>query len=236
MKPTRDRGLRSTRWVGCLLAVLSLLLPAHALADVIPGEVGDVVDEVTETVDEIGDEVTEGVDDAVEEVTDAVDEVAGVPGDVVGSNPSAPGDEQGNDGGSDGPGPPATEPERDEIGSPPRVGEAHPVRRDVDRPVSRLVLHSALQNTWVRSVQTVEGDTDPSAADPCNDDVELVCLGLLYGLGDYVDNTTQVLGLLAMTGIGVFSLILLAVGLGMTGSMALLGSRYRAAATGGGSG
>ncbi len=60
-----------------------------------------------------------------------------------------------------------------------------------------------------------------------------MCLGLLYGLGDFADTPAQVLGFLATTGVGVVALMLLTAGLGVAGSMALVGSRFGSAATAG---
>ena len=75
---------------------------------------------------------------------------------------------------------------------------------------------------------TIEIEQD----DPCGDQPQLVCLGLLYGLGDFADAGAKVLGAVAITGLGVIGLVLLALGLGIAGSGALVAGRDRYASVG----
>ena len=283
MKLTKDRRLWVARGVFCLLSVLLLSLPAQALADgVLPGGVGEVIDDVTDgagqavgdaagsateaagdvieettgTVDDVVEETTETVGDVVEETTETVDEVAGevvgtvdeitdeadaVAGTVGGAANSVAGSSEaiagGSSGSSDGAGGDGTASVEAAIGSDGvgsgstlPLGGARWMRREIDRPYFWWDFSGDALGLWVASAQTVEGDTGPNE-DPCDSDSQLVCLGLLYGLGDFADTPAQVLGFLATTGIGVFALMILAVGLGLAGSVALVGSRYGTPAT-----
>ena len=295
MRPTRDRRLWFARAVFCVLGVLLLSIPAQALAD-LPGEVGDVIDDVTEgagdavdevveEVDDVVEPVTEGVGDVVEPVTEeagdvagsvtegagdavdeateivdevvddvsgAVDDVAGSASDAAGtvggaadgvigsldqtvaSSPTASSDGHGGGGGGGGGGgtePTPRGPAAGFTGSASPTGGARWMHREVDRPYFRWDFSGDVLGLRVPSAQVVEGGTGPSE-DPCDADVQLVCLGLLYGLGEFADTPAQVLGFLATTGIGMIALVKLAVGLGIAGSTALVGSRrYGAAAT-----
>jgi hypothetical protein len=293
MRPTRDRRLWFARAVFCVLGVLLLSIPAQALADgVVPGGVGDVIDDVTEgsgdavdevvgEVDDVVEPVTEGVGDVVEPVTEeagevagsvtegagdavddateivdevvddvsgAVDDVAGSASDAAGtvggaadgvigssdqtvaSSPTAPSDGHGGGGGG-GTEPTSSGPAVGSSGSASPTGGARWMHREVDRPYFRWDFSGDVLGLRVPSAQVVEGGSGPNE-DPCDADVQLVCLGLLYGLGEFADTPAQVLGFLATTGIGVIALVKLAVGLGIAGSTALVGSRrYGAAAT-----
>ncbi len=97
MKPTRDRRLWFARGAFCLLGVLVLSLPVQALADgIVPGGVGDVVDDVTQTAGEVASDVVDGAGEAVEGTTDGagdvVDEATETAGDVVEGTTDGAGD------------------------------------------------------------------------------------------------------------------------------------------------
>jgi amino acid transporter len=61
-----------------------------------------------------------------------------------------------------------------------------------------------------------------AADDPCVADPSLVCLGLLFGIGDFSDAGAEVLGALALTGIGILLVLAVAGGLLLLGSTALV--------------
>jgi hypothetical protein len=63
-----------------------------------------------------------------------------------------------------------------------------------------------------------------SQTDPCEVDQRLVCLGILYGLGDFGDVGAEVLGILVRTGTGAIGLMVLVVALAVGGSAALAAS------------
>jgi hypothetical protein len=52
----------------------------------------------------------------------------------------------------------------------------------------------------------------------------LVCLGILYGLGDFGDAGAEVLGVLVRTGTGTIGLMVLVAALAIGGSAALAAS------------
>ena len=210
------------------------------VAGSVTDSVGDAVDEATGTVDEAVEEVSGAVDDVTDGVSDAAGTAGGAADGVTGSwdqtvasGPSASTDGQGGDGSTE---PTTSGPGASSTGSSSPTGGARWMHREVDRPYFRWDFSGDVLGMRVPSAQIVEGGSGPNE-DPCNDDVQLVCLGLLYGLGDFADTPAQVLGLLATTGIGVIALVKLAVGLGIAGSTALVRSRrYGAAATVGGTG
>jgi len=71
------------------------------------------------------------------------------------------------------------------------------------------------------------GGQEPTT-DPCTLDQRLVCLGLLFGLGEFADTGAEVLGdVLANTGVGVIGLTVLTAMLLIAGSAALAASSRR---------
>ena len=262
MKPKRNRTLWFARGVISLLGVLALSLPVQALADgvigdtvdEVTGSAGDVTDPITEPVDEVVEPVTETVDDAVGEVTVTVDgavgevteTVDGAVGEVTetvdgaadaisdGVSEGAGGSEQGiadTQGEADGSRPSATS-----VGDTAEGGGAQPAFTSGSGRAGirfRLEFSRDVLGPWVPSPEgAVDSEAGQTSEDPCVD-AQLVCLGLLYGMGEFADGQTQVLNFLATTGIGVIALMMLASGLGIAGSMALLGSRSGSAATAG---
>ena len=76
-------------------------------------------------------------------------------------------------------------------------------------------------------VGTGSGGQEPTT-DPCKLDQRLVCLGLLFGLGEFADTGAEVLGnVLANTGVGVIGLMVLTAMLLIAGSAALAASSRR---------
>lgn len=61
--------------------------------------------------------------------------------------------------------------------------------------------------------------------DPCVGEAGSVCLGLLYGMGAFEDGGAKVLGILVTTGAAVIVLMLICLGLGVTGSTLVVASR-----------
>jgi len=70
-------------------------------------------------------------------------------------------------------------------------------------------------------------DDEVTQGDPCDSDQSLVCLGLLYGLGDFADVGAKVIANLAQTGVGVIGLAALALLLAIAGSSAVAASSRR---------
>jgi 4-alpha-glucanotransferase len=73
-----------------------------------------------------------------------------------------------------------------------------------------------------------EGE-EPIPGDPCESDQRLVCLGVLYGLGDFADVGVKVIASLGQTGIAVLGLAALTLLLAIAGSSALAASSRRVA-------
>ena len=68
-----------------------------------------------------------------------------------------------------------------------------------------------------------------TAGDPCESDQRMVCLGVLYGLGDFADVGAKVIASLAQTGVAVLGLAALALLLAIAGLSALTASSRRMA-------
>jgi hypothetical protein len=75
-----------------------------------------------------------------------------------------------------------------------------------------------------------------SGENPCDEDKPSVCLDLLYGLGDSDSLSARVLGIVALTGIGVIALIVIALSLSATGSGFLIAAGRQAGVTADGRG
>lgn len=244
--PPLDVGGASATVGGAIDAVGNVVEDAPGLVedvtDVVEGAVGDVaapvddvaeavadaVDDVTETVTGAVDEVTDGVAGAVDEVTDdatgavggAIDSVDELPGRGSGSGegspPARPGD----------PSPRTVQPRPD-----PRSATWHRIPTPMDRGFGPVFLDPA--PAFAPDLVAATGSHLRASAlatnDPCEENAGLVCLGLLFGIGEFADAGTQVLGTLAMTGLGTLLLLHLAGGLLLAGSTALgLATRYRA--------
>jgi hypothetical protein len=66
-------------------------------------------------------------------------------------------------------------------------------------------------------------------SDPCGADQRLVCLGVLYGLGEFGEVGAKVIASLAQTGVAVLGLAALALLLAIAGLSALAASSRRMA-------
>jgi hypothetical protein len=211
--------------------------------DEVEQTVDQTVDQVEQTVDQTVDEVEQTVDQTVDEVADTVDGVAGTVTETAQTVNEASGTV---DGGVDaaasaaagvstpsGGDRPAGPPDADLIAAPSdestatggrvaTAGAAEEWRSPAGWRAISLDFFGALPN--VASAAATEPD------DPCDDAVDVICLGLLYGIGDFAPAGAEVLALVAMTGVGVIALALLALGLGAAGSGTLLAARRRGAA------
>jgi len=72
-------------------------------------------------------------------------------------------------------------------------------------------------------------DEEPTPGDPCASDQRLVCLGVLYGLGDFADVGAKMIASLVQTGFAALGLAALALLLAIAGSSALAVSSRRMA-------
>jgi len=209
--------------------------------------VADSVDDVTEVVADSVDDVTvvgESVDDVTSVVADPVSDANGAAAtagghigdatnDAVGpingteqsGTPASGG--QGRESGG-GTGPAAGEDREREItraaGDSERQGRRGATDEWVWNPSDRLELLAGNVPVDAATIVATEGSDD---VDPCRDDASLVCLGLLYGIGRYAKAFSNVLGVVATTGVGIVGLAILAFALGTMGSAALAASRTR---------
>jgi hypothetical protein len=201
-------------------------------ADSIAGAVDEAVDSVTDAVggaaDGVGgtiDDVTDGAAGAVDDGTGSVDEVAGgggtgavdeVAGGGAGSgdgspsahDPAMPGD----------PSPRNVQPRPDA-----RTTTSHRIPTPMDRGFGPVELGPApaLAPDLVAATGSHLRASALAAEDPCVAEPRLVCLGLLFGIGDFVDAGSEVLGTLALTGFTILLVLAVAGGLLVLGSLAL---------------
>jgi hypothetical protein len=75
----------------------------------------------------------------------------------------------------------------------------------------------------------IGSEDEATSGDPCESDQGLVCLGVLYGLGDFADVGAKVIANLGQTGIAVLGLAALTLLLAIAGSSALAASSRRVA-------
>lgn len=229
-KRQRRIAIGSCVW---LFGALFVLGGGVALADVVPDvpqAVGDTaggvtdavvdpVDEVTDAVDDTVDGVTQAVDDTVDAVTEATSNAANGAASAAGaaaSSATASGGE-GQAGSSES----ETGRPGDRRASPPSGGQPEPVASarvpyGLREPMPAVV-------AW--SGPFAEPEQGGAQTDPCEQDESLVCLGVLYGLGEFADAGTEVLGVLVTTGVAVIGLMMLAAGLAVAGAWALVAAR-----------
>lgn len=224
--------------MACFIAVLVLLAPGVALADDLSdatgsteGVVEDTVEDVTEVVTEVVNEVSEAAEDGTDEVTAAVDDVVDEVNDATNTATNdvtqadgIAGAVEGSSGSDSGGNPAAHGGGGSRTGERERAGFLVTISRAGDpgsrrwEPVNPLGVGLTGTSSGVL-LQTGESD-------PC-EDLRSVCLGLLFGQGEFVRLGPNVLGVLATTGIGVIGLMVIALALGVGGSGALVAARDR---------
>jgi hypothetical protein len=202
--------------------------------DQVTGTVDDGTDQVTGTVDDATDQVTGTVDDATGQVTGTVDDATGqVTGTVENTAASVTGDPA-HLGSS------ATT----SLTSSQEAGSAstdQTGKESVGGSISRSGSSASGAPRWA-GLPTSEASYLPgggidirsedeglTGGDPCESDQRLVCLGLLYGLGDFADVGAKLIASLVQTGVGVLGLVALALLLAIAGSSALAASSRRMA-------
>jgi hypothetical protein len=210
--------------------------------DQVTDAVEDTVDEVTDAVDDTVDGVTQAVDDPVDGVTDAVDNTVDGVTQAVDDTVAAVTEATSNaaDGAASTAGAAASSAtgsvrgEEGQTGSPESETE-RPSDRQASRPNGGLSDSGAwvpygLRDPMPASIPGVVAWNGPfgeqgqveARTDPCEHDGSLVCLGVLYGLGEFADAGTEVLGILVTTGAAVIGLMVLAAGLAVAGAWALV--------------
>jgi hypothetical protein len=205
-----------------LLAYLAA--PQFASADPlddITGTVGDTVNQATETTNEVVNQTTETTNEVVNQTTETTNEVVNqVAGTVDGSGPlnTASGGGMGSTSGSSVDASP-----NDGTGAAPRHGGSATPRSE---PARWWRVRGFTEPAVAAGYEVGSGSEEEleSQTDPCEVDQRLVCLGILYGLGDFADVGAEVLGVLVRTGAGAIGLMVLVVALAIGGSAALAAS------------
>jgi hypothetical protein len=178
----------------------------------------EVVNQTTETTNEVVNQTTETTNEVVNQTTETTNEVVNqVAGTVDGSGSlnTASGGGMGSTSGS------SVEPSpNDGAGAAPRHrGSAIPR----SEPARWWTVRGFMQPA-VAAGYEVRSRSEESQTDPCEVDQRLVCLGILYGLGDFADVGAEVLGVLVRTGVGAIGLMVLVVAFAIGGSAALAAS------------
>jgi hypothetical protein len=213
----------------------SLAAPQIASADSlddITGTVGDTVNQTTETTDDVVNQITETTNDVVNQITettndvvnqttettnDVVNEVAGT---VDGNGPLNTASDGGLGSTSDSSLDPSP---NDGTGAAPRHGDSTIPKSE---PARWWAVRGFMAPAVATGYEVGSGSEEEleSQRDPCEVDQRLVCLGILYGLGDFGDVGAEVLGVLVRTGAGAIGLMVLAVALAIGGYAALAAS------------
>jgi uncharacterized protein YjbJ (UPF0337 family) len=190
--------------------------------DQVTGTVDDTTDQVTGTVDDTTDQVTGTVDDTTDQVTGTVENTAGsVTGDPTHLSSSATTS--------------LTSSQEAGSGSADQTGQ-----ESVGGSISRSGSSASGAPRWA-GLRTSEASYMPGggidirsedegvSGDPCESDQRLVCLGVLYGLGEFADVGAKVIASLVQTGFAALGLAALALLLAIAGSSALAVSSRRVA-------
>lgn len=191
------------------------------------GQAGDQAENTANVVTEAAGGVVDDAETTANDVTEAADPSKAITG-IAGGNSDSdadrrPAGESVSGGGRDG---------KDRPGSSIAAREASDSGLRQWEPVNPL----GWALTGTSSGVLFEQSADSVAAresDPCEDDPQLVCLGLLYGDKESANHGADVLGIVATTGIGVIGLMLLALGLSIGGSGSLVAARGRSAVAAG---
>jgi hypothetical protein len=206
------------------------------------GAVADVVDDVATVVEDTTDAVADAVDDATDAVAGAVDDVGGAVDEATGGDVSAVEGAADQADGVAGPRAPSSDGAHADAPAAgggsngdtvhrtvqPREVQpsttSHPIPTPMDRGFGPVSLGPA--RAFAPDVVAATGAhlraASLAADDPCVADPSLVCLGLLFGIGDFSDAGAEVLGALALTGIGILLVLAVAGGLLLLGSTALV--------------
>ena len=206
-----------TRWICGVTLVSTLLIvfvPAIALADGLT-DVGQSVDQATQTVQDTVDQATQTVQDTADQATQTVREAGSTLGDSDGAAGSV-----GRQSGTR-----ESETGNEDVYSD-SVALWHRTARDALTSRMTTLTSDSRITTSELSFVLMRDDPDPDT-DPCQEDSHLVCLGLLFGLGDLADTGADVLGVLVKTGAVVVFLAWIALLMAILGAAALAASSDR---------
>ena len=230
-----------------LVAIAVLLAPQIASAiDDPTGTIGDPVNAVTGTATDATGQVTGTATDATGQVTgtanDATGQVTGTANDatgqVTGTVENTAGSVNGNPAhlGSSTTTSLTTSQEAGSASSDP-TGQESAAGGSTSRsgsPASGAPHWAALRTSEAKympggGIDTRSEDEGLTRSDPCEADQRLVCLGVLYGLGEFGDVGAKVINSLAQTGVAALGMAALALLLAIAGSLALAASSRRVA-------
>jgi hypothetical protein len=233
---SRTERQRLHRWSSVAVIAIAVLLAPQIASATIGDTIGDPVNAVTGTADDATGQVTGTADDATGLVTGAANDATGqvtgaandATGQVTGAVQTSAGAVTSGPAGtssSQGAGSASTDPAgRGPLGGSTSRG---------DRPASgsrRWAAFDASETSFMPGGGLdTRSDDELTQGDPCEFDQRLVCLGLLYGLGDFADVGGKVIASLAQTGVGVLGLAALALLLAIAGSSAVAASSRRMA-------
>jgi hypothetical protein len=212
-----------------VVAIAVLLAPQIALAiDDPTGTISDPVNAVPDTTNDVTGQVTDTTNDVTGQVTDTTNDVTGQVTDTVGNTAGSVTGDPAHLGSS------ATT----SLTSSQDAGSAstdQTGQESVGGSISRSGSSASGAPRWA-ALRTSEASYVPGGGidirsedegltgDPCESDQRLVCLGVLYGLGDFVDVGAKVIASLVQTGFAALGLAALALLLAIAGSSALAAS------------
>ena len=225
--------------VGLLACLAAPQIASAGSLDDITGTVGDAVNQTTDTTNEVVNQTTNTTNEVVNQTTNTSNEVVNqttnttnevvnqttntsneVAGTVDGSGPL----NTASDGGMGSTSRSSLSPSpNDGTGATPRHGGSTIPR---SQPARWWTVRGSTEPAVVAGYVLGPGSEEEleSETDPCEVDQRLVCLGILYGLGDFGDAGAEVLGVLVRTGTGAIGLMVLVAALAIGGSAALAAS------------
>ena len=221
--------------VGLLACLAAPQIASADSLDDVTGTVGDAVNQTTDTTNEVVNQTTDTTNGVVNQTTDTTNEVVNqttnttnevvnqttnTTNEVVGTGPL----NTASDGGMGSTSRSSLNPSpNDGTGAAPRHGGSTIPR---SRPARWWTVRGSTEPAVVAAYELGPGSEEEleSETDPCEVDQRLVCLGILYGLGDFGDAGAEVLGVLVRTGTGAIGLMVLVAALAIGGSAALAAS------------
>jgi uncharacterized protein YjbJ (UPF0337 family) len=193
----------------------------------VTGTANDAAGQVTGTANDAAGQVTGTANDAVGQVTGTANDAVGQVADTAQTNAAPVTSGRAGTGPSSSQG--AGSVSRDPTGQGSIGGSASRGGPSASGWLGRAALRASESGSMPGGGLDTRSDDEVTSGDPCDADQSLVCLGLLYGLGDFADVGAKVIASLAQTGVGVIGLAALALLLAIAGSSAVAASSRRMA-------
>jgi hypothetical protein len=218
-----------------VVAIAVLLAPQIAFAiDDPTGTISDPVNAVTDTTNDATGQVTDTTNDATGQVTDTTNDATGQVTDAVGTTAGSVTSDAAHLGSSTTTSLTSSQEAGSASTDPTGQGSADGSISRTGSSPSGAPRFAGLRTSEANyvpggGIDTHSEEEGLTPGDPCESDQRLVCLGVLYGLGEFGDVGGKVITSLVQTGFAALGLAALAFLLAITGSLALAASSRRVA-------